>query len=72
MADWVPLATTCPGWGGFSDDLMCLAGADTSGGPGALVRGGFFNFGTIGGVFAVDGSREPSQVLSFVGFRVAR
>src|SRR5690348_5380483 len=25
--DWVAAATTCPGWGGFSDDTMCLAGA---------------------------------------------
>ena len=45
VADWVPLSTECPGWatvGGFSANLMCLAGASTTKGPGALVRGGSF------------------------------
>jgi hypothetical protein len=36
VADWVPLSTACTGWGGESDDRMCLAGASTEvGGPGA-------------------------------------
>jgi len=56
VADWVPLSTVCPGWGAFSDDDMCLAGASTTGGPGALLRGGYFDLGTAAGVFAVDGT----------------
>lgn len=72
VADWVPLSTgACPGWGGFSDDTMCLDGASTTGGPGALFRGGFFNDGTVAGVFAVNGSLAPSFVGN-VGFRCAR
>lgn len=70
VADWVPLSTACPGWGEFSDDLMCLAGAATTGsGPGALLRGGSL-FG--GGPLAVLGTATPSRAESFVGFRCAR
>ena len=73
VADWVPRSTACPGWGLFSDDLMCLAGADTTGGPGALIRGGDFNDGSSAGVFAVDGFSQPSSaVVGVVGFRCAR
>src|SRR5262249_6245537 len=37
VADWVPASTNCPGWAGFSNDDMCLAGASTtSTAPGAL------------------------------------
>lgn len=77
VADWVPLSTApCPGWAaaaGFSsDDAMCLAGADTTKGPGALIRGGFFGFGTNAGVFTVDGLFYPSAEISVVGFRAAR
>jgi len=40
VADWVPAATTCPGWDGFSNDSMCLAGAaTTTGGLAAPLRG---------------------------------
>jgi formylglycine-generating enzyme required for sulfatase activity len=74
VADWVPRSTACPGWGGFSDDLMCLAGADATSGPGALVRGGFLILGSPpnGGVFTVDGSNTPSSAVSIIGFRAAR
>jgi hypothetical protein len=72
VADWVPLSTACPGWGGFSDDLMCLAGADSAVGPGALFRGGDFFSGAGAGVFAVSGSSAPSNASSNVGFRAAR
>jgi hypothetical protein len=72
VADWVPLSLGCPGWGGFSDDLMCLAGASTSAGPGALLRGGNFAIGSIAGVFAVNGNNTPSNSNNNIGFRAAR
>ncbi len=73
VADWVPLSTDCPGWGAFSDDFMCLAGASTTGsGPGALLRGGFFFGGSISGPLMVVGSVDPSRAEDFIGFRCAR
>jgi formylglycine-generating enzyme required for sulfatase activity len=76
VADWVPLSTACPGWGGFSDDSMCLAGASETGtGPGALMRGGsfFFSFGsTTAGPLTVNGSFVPGSSTVFTGFRCAR
>jgi formylglycine-generating enzyme required for sulfatase activity len=41
VADWVPRSTACGSWSGSSDS-QCLAGAATSGEPGALFRGGGF------------------------------
>jgi formylglycine-generating enzyme required for sulfatase activity len=77
VADWVPRSTACPGWGGFSDDLMCLSGASTTApGPGALLRGGYFSAGSAGstnaGPLTVDGSVTPSVANGLVGFRCAR
>jgi formylglycine-generating enzyme required for sulfatase activity len=73
VQDWVPLSTACPGWsGGFSGDFMCLAGADTTDGPGALVRGGSFGGGSTAGPFGVGGSSLPWLSLDFIGFRCAR
>ncbi len=72
VADWVPFSTACPGWGGFSDDFMCLAGASTTGGPGALFRGGNFTNGSNAGVFAVYGLNSPSFANISLGFRAAR
>src|SRR5439155_21694548 len=75
VADWVPHSTACPGWGGFSDDVMCLAGADTTAGPGALFRGGYWPDGADAGVFAVAGVSIPSgspTVPGGIGFRCAR
>lgn len=72
VADWVPLSTACPGWGGFSDDRMCLAGASTTSGPGALIRGGAWGGGTDAGVFTVEGLFQPSDSSSSVGFRCGR
>src|SRR5262249_46826980 len=45
VADWVPRSTACGAWSaGVSPtgDEQCLAGAATTGEPGALLRGGFF------------------------------
>ena len=62
VADWVPRSTGCPGWGGFSDDVMCLAGASTTAiGPGALGRGGNFLDGTDAGVFSVFAAGDPTR-----------
>ena len=75
MGDWVPRSSAkCLGWGGFSDDFMCLAGADDSsaGGPGVIMRGGSFGIGAGAGVFAVSGDDLPTDSLMVLGFRAAR
>ena len=71
VADWVPTSTSCPGWGSFSDDDMCLAGASTTAPPSALVRGGAFAFETRSGPLAVDEGALPTAIFN-VGFRCAR
>ena len=76
VADWVPDSTHCPGWadqGDFSsDDVMCLAGASTTSGPSALVRGGGIS-GASAGPFAVTGEGAwPSYSFAGLGFRGAR
>jgi formylglycine-generating enzyme required for sulfatase activity len=76
VADWVPLSTNCVGWGSFSNDRQCLAGADTSStdGPGALLRGGNGGSGTGAGPLSITGFYEPSSngSFSYIGFRCAR
>jgi hypothetical protein len=75
VADWVPQSTECPGWGGFSDDRMCLSGASTSvTGPGVFLRGGGFSDGSYAGVFSVFAIVPPwdSGLGSGLGFRCAR
>lgn len=73
VAEWVPISTECPGWGGFSNDRMCLAGAGiVAGGPGALTRGGSFVDGAGAGPFAILGARRPTVTFGFLGFRCAR
>lgn len=77
VADWVPLSTACVGWGAFSDDRQCFAGASTmvNNGPGVLRRGGGFAAG-LGGAEAgplwIDGIALPSSSSDAVGFRCAR
>ncbi len=73
VADWVAQPTQCPGWGAFSDDIMCLAGANsTATGPGALIRGGSFGRGFAQpGVFALDVA-NPSTSKRGIGFRCGR
>ncbi|MGH9380323.1 MAG: SUMF1/EgtB/PvdO family nonheme iron enzyme [Thermoanaerobaculia bacterium] len=74
VADWVPTSTFCPGWGAFSDDQMCLAGASTElQGPGAVLRGGYWFSGTAAaGPLAVRGDVQPSISSVGFGFRGAR
>jgi arylsulfatase A-like enzyme len=72
VADWVPLSTDCPP-ALFAGDYNCLAGASTTAGPGALIRGGgAFDGGTLAGVFAVAGFRAPSFSSDTYTFRAAR
>jgi formylglycine-generating enzyme required for sulfatase activity len=79
LADWVPRSTACGTWSaGVSPtgDDQCLAGAATTGEPGALVRGGNFIGGFGGGKsagpFQVNGFNEPSGSNGGFGFRCAR
>jgi len=73
VADWVPVSTACPGWGGASDDLMCLSGASTTaGGPGALLRGADFGSFAQAGPLAVQGFFGPTVWGPSIGFRCAR
>jgi len=78
VADWVPQSTTCGTWSaGVSPtgDFQCLAGAATTGEPGALLRGGnfvFFGGGSNAGPLAVSGANGPSLSTDGVGFRCAR
>ncbi len=75
VADWVPAPTSCPGWSGFSDDDMCLAGANASQvAPGALVRGGAFSAvgGAKAGPLAVHPFPPTRSNAIFIGFRCAR
>ena len=78
VADWVPRSTVeCGTWSADvspTDDDQCLAGAATTGEPGALLRGGGFRvfYATNAGPLAVDGSGGPSVAGGSIGFRCAR
>lgn len=76
VGDWVPLSTDdCPGWGPFSNDFMCLAGAAIApAGPGAIMRGGSCcTPGANAGVFFVDGQSPPTNSFNYdFGFRCVR
>jgi hypothetical protein len=70
VADWVPAPTTCatPLFG--TNDANCLAGASTTEGPAALVRGGGID-GDENGIFTVFG-RLPNLAFLDQGFRTGR
>jgi formylglycine-generating enzyme required for sulfatase activity len=79
VADWVPRSTACDTWSaGVSPtgDEQCLAGAATTGEPGALLRGGYFSLSVADGPFAgpltVWARFGPSTAGSGIGFRCAR
>jgi formylglycine-generating enzyme required for sulfatase activity len=72
VAAWMPATTFCPGWGSFSNDQMCLAGASTmSNSPGTFVRGGQFFSGPEAGPLTIV-EFPPFRSSIFVGFRCAR
>ena len=71
--NWVPRSTGCTGsWSFAGGDFQCLAGAATTGEPGALIRGGVFFDGTNAGVFTVAGVLRPSDASFDWGFRCVR
>lgn len=78
VAEWVPRATTCGAWsvGISATDLQCLAGAATTGEPGALLRGGEafpgFGVGPTDGPFTANALFPPSNSREQTGFRCAR
>jgi formylglycine-generating enzyme required for sulfatase activity len=80
VAEWVPRSTACGAWSAgvsATGDDQCLAGAATTGEPGALLRGGdfgIFGFGPDAGPLAIFGFVEPSVAPFSVafGFRCAR
>ena len=74
VADWGPRSTTCGTWSASvspTGDAQCLAGAATTGEPGAVMRGGYFSNGAVAGPFTAN-SYEPSLAGFNVGFRCAR
>jgi len=72
VADWVPRSTACGAWETMPD-AQCLAGADTTGEPGALLRGGWAmsSPGSVAGPLAVMDA-PPSDPERWMGFRCAR
>jgi formylglycine-generating enzyme required for sulfatase activity len=75
VADWVPPSSACGTWSaGVSPtgDYQCLAGARTTGEPGALRRGGNFNIGSNAGPLTVESADGPSFAYIGFGFRCAR
>jgi formylglycine-generating enzyme required for sulfatase activity len=75
VADWVPRSAACGNWSaGVSStgDDQCLADVDTTGEPGALLRGGDFVGGSLAGPLAVLGTNPPSGSNGVIGFRCAR
>jgi sulfatase-modifying factor enzyme 1 len=73
VGDWVPATSACPGWGAFSNDIMCFSGANASApGPGILLRGGGFADGSIAGPLMILGQYQPSGLSLGIGFRCVR
>ena len=77
VADWLPRSDSVSGtWSaGVSPtgDLQYLAGAATTGEPGALLRGGSFLSGALAGPLAINGYNvTPSSVGFGIGFRCTR
>jgi formylglycine-generating enzyme required for sulfatase activity len=75
VADWVPRSAACGSWPADvspTGDLQCFAGAETTGPPGVLVRGGDFSSGPHSGPFSISGTGAPYSLSPIVGFRCAR
>ena len=83
VADWADPRNNCTDWttqtGLPGGDYSCFGGAGTPSGPGtsanipgALIRGGFWGYGTLAGVFTVFGGFNPSAADNGLGFRCAR
>jgi formylglycine-generating enzyme required for sulfatase activity len=75
IADRVPRSTGCGTWSaGVSPtgDDQCLAGAATTGEPGALLRGGSFGSAALAGPLTIRGDLGPSSASNVNGFRCTR
>ncbi len=73
VADWVPRAALCVGWGDFSDDFMCYAGASGAAGQaGALLRGGSRGSREKAGPLTIQGEFGSLSFEHEFGFRCAR
>jgi len=73
VADWDEQADGCADWpASFGSDATCFGTGTPSRFPGALVRGGYFSFGSDAGPFAVAASIQPSDSDPIFGFRGAR
>lgn len=76
VADWMPRSVACGSrsWGAVSPtgDSQCLNGAETTGDPGALLRGGSFTYGSSAGPLAVFGTEPSSSSYPTFGWRCAR
>lgn len=75
VADWVPRSTACGTWSAGASptgDHQCVGGAATTGEPGALLRGSFYNADTGAGPLAIDSRAAPSAASGSLGFRCAR
>jgi formylglycine-generating enzyme required for sulfatase activity len=72
VGDWEQRGVGCGSWGSFSDDIMCVIGADTASGPSVYVRGGDFANGTAAGVFAIYNLDHPQDFGGYFGFRCVR
>lgn len=55
-----------------TSDIQCLAGAATTGEPGALIRGGFFDDGSGAGPLSIAADNQPSNTSQGIGFRCVR
>jgi hypothetical protein len=73
VADWVPGSGLCGAWNPnvSAGDDQCIGGALVTGGPGALLRGGPFDYAGASGPLAIFGLEPSSQATSY-GFRCAR
>ena len=80
VAEWVPRsAAACGGtWSAAvspTGDRQCLVGAETTGEPGELLRGGSYTgsaSGALAGPLAIFGDTGPSTAFTNVGFRCTR
>jgi formylglycine-generating enzyme required for sulfatase activity len=75
VADWVPRSPGCGAWSAGASptaDYQCLAGAATSGSPGAMFRGGGFYDGASAGPLTVGDFVPEVDTYEDRGFRCAR
>lgn len=72
--EWAPRSSHCTTWAEASPtgDVQCLVGAEITGEPGALLRGGSYLSGEQAGPLAIEGRVSPSTAAYGIGLRCAR